>query len=166
MPFRKISCVVLLMKVFLIAIVALAGCGNNLTRERALASVTNLPEFSTTMGSTPHPADVRIDGIYHENSSQATVHATFSYPIAGPSPDEGCSVQPSNNILEDCPLYTKMVRYGGRWGTDRGELARRQANEDTLRRFHDETAKQRQRLENLRAANDQLKEEIKALQSP
>jgi cell division protein FtsB len=52
------------------------------------------------------------------------------------------------------------------WGTDKGELARRQANEDTLRRFQDETARQRQRLENLRAANDQLKEEIKALQSP
>jgi cell division protein FtsB len=50
--------------------------------------------------------------------------------------------------------------------TDKGELARRQANEDTLRRFHDETAKQRQRLENLRAANDQLKREIKDLQSP
>ena len=166
MLFPRISRAALWMKVFLIAIVALAGCGNDLTGEQALASVTNLPEFSTTMGSTPHPADVRIDGIYHENSSQATVHATFSYPIAGPSPDEGCSVRPGNNILEDCQLYTKMVRYGGRWATDKGELARRQANEDTLRHFHDETTKQRQRLENLRAANDQLKREIKDLQSP
>jgi hypothetical protein len=119
MLFPRISRAALWMKVFLIAIVALAGCGNDLTGEQALASVTNLPEFSTTMGSTPHPADVRIDGIYHENSGQATVHATFSYPIAGPSPDEGCSVRPGNNILEDCQLYTKMVRYGGRWAPTR-----------------------------------------------
>jgi hypothetical protein len=152
------------MRVFLIVTVALAGCNNHLTREQALASVIKLPGFSATTVSGLHPTNLRIDSIYHENPSQATVRATFSYSMTGPTPDTGCTARPDNK-LEDCPLYTKMVRYDGRWDTDKDELAKRQANEDTLRRFHDETEKQRQRLENLRESNEQLKEEIKNLQS-
>jgi hypothetical protein len=147
----------------LIVALAIAGCSDHLTRERALAIAKKLPGFSATTGSGPRPSNLRTDNIYNENSKRAVVQATFNYPIIGSTPDVGCTVRPDEK-LEDCPLYIKMV-YDGGWDIDKVELAKRQAQDDSLRRINDETAKQRKRLEDLRESNRQLQEEIKSLQS-
>ena len=72
----------------------------SLTRKQVLAI---FPGFSAATGSVPGPSNVRIENIYQQNSSRATVQATFSYPMAESAPDKDCTALPGNK-LEDCPL--------------------------------------------------------------
>jgi hypothetical protein len=144
--------------------VTLAGCSHELTKKQALAVAMTLPGFSSSTGNDPRPSNLRIDNIYREGGSRATVQATFSYPMTDATPDKNCTARKGSD-LEDCSLYMRMVRYDGGWDIDKEELALRQSNDESLRRFNDETAKQHKRLEALRQSNEQLQQEITNLAS-